>query len=761
MGFPNYKGSLVGGDFKGFSELRSNKTTLQDTYTTGCRTAIVELYLINNNAATGLGLKKSDSTMVHTGTDYSTYDWTKYDSMLNALRVQEGYDFESQSRDSKMYVSHNLGGSPRKVFALHSKSSNINLYPAHLFNISYGSGYESRAYIGFTIKGMNEWVTHTAGNGRIYMSITVNSNNKFICEQLHLTKGNKYTFNMHTVSEAGCDGIIISTSQLSNSVSVSNGGDARCSGVDIYQTYTYTPNSNDYINIYFKTNASYLENSSVTSSGNVITEGFTTGDIEIIVEPITTTITLNLNGGTSSGTTSIEIPYGTDMSTISITPPTGKPYCTFAGYYTGSSRNSPGKKYIDSNGKGVNGLTWDIVSGSVTLYALYNYSRALVKSWYPLHCIYCTTNPISSSTLDSNCSITLGEIEILFIEGTLSCEEYNISSGNHLSNLNIYNNTTLVIPEGSASGDYKFGIKYKFTPSDTSVFIKEETQECQIWITPTYIVDETMELPSPVPDSLVQWKDIPACGVTLDTNNLSEYFKINNTTNTPIPSTSTLIYNNGKTESSTPQITWSISNPITFNSLGTEIKSRQQVDIDNSNICMIVPKRFYDGNYYSNSKAVIEIVSRHVSSGVVVSYFSRFSDLGVNNSLNNYGLNNVNIIKDLEEGYSITINRTALKDIYSVDLLCKFLHDLYRKGGISTNSGYSMLVSASYNSTQVYREANEVTNLHISVTDNPIYAGETTTWNTKADFTSGDSANVNGLETFSGYNTSIIRIDNK
>ena len=58
-----------------------------------------------------------------------------------------------------------------------------------------------------------------------------------------------------------------------------------------------------------------------------------------------------------------------------------------------------------------------------------------------------------------------------------------------------------------------------------------------------------MELPSPVPDSLVQKEDIPAGSFTLNINNVSEYFKCSGT----MPSTSTLIYNNGKSASSTPR----------------------------------------------------------------------------------------------------------------------------------------------------------------------------------------------------------------
>ena len=95
-------------------------------------------------------------------------------------------------------------------------------------------------------------------------------------------------------------------------------------------------------------------------------------------------------------------------------------------------------------------------------------------------------------------------------------------------------------------------------------------------------------------------------------------------------------------------------------------------------------------------------------------------------------------------------------------MLCKYLYKFYNIGIIESGTNVRPpFISAIYNNTQVYREANEVTNLHISVTKNPIDVGETTTWNTTADFTSGsEGVSVNGSETFSGYATSIIQIDN-
>ena len=62
-----------------------------------------------------------------------------------------------------------------------------------------------------------------------------------------------------------------------------------------------------------------------------------------------------------------------------VTKPTGKAYCNFEGYYTGSSRTSPGTKYIDFSGTGVSGKTWDIAEETYTLYAFYNYTEYIVE----------------------------------------------------------------------------------------------------------------------------------------------------------------------------------------------------------------------------------------------------------------------------------------------------------------------------------------------------------------------------------------------
>lgn len=750
MAFLESSSNYVGGHSKKSSNLQSAKSSNQETFpSTNISTLIVELYLETSYGYSALGLR-SNSTEISSSTHYNNYGMCSWKEPDN-----NSYCFDDLSK--QMYVSHSMGNNPRRVFLFHNwQNGQMSIYPAHL---SYGpkstsSPFVSTAYIGTSNGLMNNWVTHTDGDGNIYKSITVDSNSKFIGTTLSVVKGKKYTFNMHTVSEAGYDGIIISDTSMTDG-SVGTSGIARCSGIDVTSKYDYTPTSNGTIYIYFRTDSSNLSNKHETTDSNGTTSyyGYTTGDIEIIesTATTTTTITLNPNDGTISGLKTTSIRYGDNVSNIIVLSLPEKTGCKFKGYYTGSSRNNPGTMYIDSNGRGVSGLTWNIKDSTYTLYALYEYSGNIVLSWSSLHCVYCTSSAASTSTLQAPAQITVGLISST-IAGEFTGSQLNTSASNHLGNLTPVNYKTFTIPSGKASGDYIFEIKYTFTPNDTSVFIKEDTKECEIWIIPTYVVRETMELPSPVPDSLVQKEDIPAGSFTLNENNVSEYFRYSGT----IPSTSTLIYNNGETVSSTPQITWFMYQPITFNSLGPTITSRGLVTIPNrSSIGMEVNGREHIGPYYSNRIEVIKIIS-DVLKRDDVGYYSQFSALGINIR------DRTNIVSGISKTYNITMSDIDLEHIYSVDLLCKYLYKFYNIGIIESGASVPPpFISAMYNNTQVYREANEVTNLHISVTKNPIDVGETTTWNTTADFTSGsEGVSVNGSETFSGYDTSIIQIDN-
>ena len=736
MAFSNYDGNLVGGTTKRTSTLTARKTSSTIAITTKSekKTYILELYMDNDNAYSALGLRSSSSTnMDQTSNDYGTYSWHTYNDAGH-----KSYDFKDQSAGKKIYVDSNSESNPRKVFALHSSATINELYPAHLL---YGPitkySFSSTAYYGYSSGNANTWVTHTAGNGNIYKSITVNSNSKFIETTLSVKKGKRYTFNMHTVSEANYDGIIISTSLLNSSVSVSTAGIARCHGVDRKSTYTYTPTSDGTIYIFFKTDNSTLTDSSTQ---------YTTGDVEIIVESMPTQVTLERNGATS-GDTSLKIAYGANMSTVSVVPPTGKPYCKFAGYYTGSSRDSRGTKYIDSSGNGVSGKTWDITDAECTLYALYDYDPEILQLWYPLHCVYCTSSPASASTVQTNTAISLGILGTS-IDGTFSYTVYEQGSANRWPDT-MQDDTTLVIPAGTASGDYDFVIMYEFYPTDTSVFVKTKTTGCDIWVISTYLVNEVMDLESLT--YLEQKKDIPAGSFTLNSNNVSEYFQYP----IAIPSTTQIIYNNGQTETSAPRMNWSINQPITFNSLGTTITSRQQVAIpDNSDIRLRIPIDYYRGEYYDTELTVKQIISRHVSSGVAVGYFSQLRDLNI--TFNDY----TDILNDLNTQYGIEIDGAKARRVYSVDLLCKYLYVYHNVGRKVIDTGVTMPIIAKYGTQtgdKVYREANTVDSLSLSVEESSIYVGDKTFADTKASFTSGDEASVSG--TYSGYDSSIISIN--
>lgn len=750
MAFEKYTGSLVGGDFKEYSSLAQKSTSRQYSMKIIAPIIIFELYMDTDNAYSALGLKNSGDKMdPATSHDYSTYPWATYNDTQYC--INKSYDFKAELGGSQIYVDSNSESSTRKVFSLHSSASSKDIYPAHLLYgpiTKYTSS--STAYFGYSFGDMNKWETHTAGNGNIYKSITVNSDNQFIETTLSVSKGKQYIFNMHTVSEAGCDGIIISTSLLNSSASVSTAGIARCHGVDAKSTYTYTPTSDGSIYIYFKTDSANLGEShkSYDSHLGFITtyDGFTTGDVEIIVESLPTQVTLERNGATS-GDTSLKIAYGANMSTVSVVPPTGKPYCKFAGYYTGSSRDSRGTKYIDSSGNGVSGKTWDITDAQCTLYALYDYEPEILQLWYPLHCVYCTSSPASASTLQTRTLITLGTLGSS-IDGTFSVDVV-FGGDNRLPSSEIQDNTTLIIPAGTASGDYAFSIMYKFTPTDTSVEYKYKTTGCDIWVISTYLVNEVMDLESLT--YLEQKKDIPAGSFTLNSNNVSEYFQYP----VAIPSTTQIIYNNGQTETSAPRMNWSINQPITFNSLGTTITSRQQVAIpDNSDIRLTIPIRFYNDEYYDTELTVKQIISRHVSSGVAVGYFSQLRDLNI--TFNDYTA----ILNDLNAEYGIEIDGDKARRVYSVDLLCKYLYVYHNVGSKYRSTGVTMPIIAKYGTQtgdKVYREANIVDSLSLSVEESSIYVGDKTFADTKASFTSGDEAFVSG--TYSGYDSSIISIN--
>ena len=93
-------------------------------------------------------------------------------------------------------------------------------------------------------------------------------------------------------------------------------------------------------------------------------------------------------------------------------------------------------------------------------------------------------------------------------------------------------------------------------------------------------------------------------------------------------------------------------------------------------------------------------------------------------------------------------------------MLCKYLYVYHNVGSKAIDTGVTMPIIAKYGTQtgdKVYREANTVDSLSLSVEESSIYVGDKTFADTKALFKSGDEISVNG--TYSGYDSSIISIN--
>ena len=167
MAFSESSGNDVGGYSKKFSDLNVAKSSNQETWSfSNISTLIVELYLQGHNDFSALGLRSS-STEISSSTHYDKYDTCSWKEPDN-----NSYCFDDIS--NKMYVSHTMGNNPRRVFVFHNwQNGQMSIYPAHL---SYGpkstsSPFVSTAYIGTSNGLMNNWVTHTDRDGKIYKYI--------------------------------------------------------------------------------------------------------------------------------------------------------------------------------------------------------------------------------------------------------------------------------------------------------------------------------------------------------------------------------------------------------------------------------------------------------------------------------------------------------------------------------------------------------------------------------------------------------------
>ena len=112
----------------------------------------------------------------------------------------------------------------------------------------------------------NTWVSHTAGDGTKYYSITNTTTSANVHTSTNLSEYHTYRFTLHAHTEAKYDGVAIckttdvdATSFYSLSASQLLSGNistGKCSGNEVVTTFEYTPTTEESVYIYFKSDSS-------------------------------------------------------------------------------------------------------------------------------------------------------------------------------------------------------------------------------------------------------------------------------------------------------------------------------------------------------------------------------------------------------------------------------------------------------------------------------------------------------------------------
>ena len=164
----------------------------------------------------------------------------------------------------------------------------------------------------------NTWVSHTAGDGTKYYSITNTTNNVNKYVSISLTAGHTYRFTLHAHTEASYDGVAIcktTNTTAFNSLKASdlisgNATTGKCSGKDKTTTFKYAVGASAETRyIYFKSNSSTIGPGDGKSFADVMVEDL--GDLrsnqgtptaaDVTVEYEETAIASASGGGTPSG----------------------------------------------------------------------------------------------------------------------------------------------------------------------------------------------------------------------------------------------------------------------------------------------------------------------------------------------------------------------------------------------------------------------------------------------------------------------------
>ena len=185
----------------------------------------------------------------------------------------------------------------RKVFSVH-------LEEGKNFSSSYGwgvgkTGTGSAVYL-YSSNLKNKWTSYIDKDNIRYCSFTTSSNN--ICENMsfRVRSGYSYKFTIHTYSEAGYDGVVISEQSVSASSlkTVSNYLKIVSGPGLLLEQYQYNATSNIDLYLCF-----------ITDSSTLTPDGYATADVKVVEEKDTYKLNINVGERCTVNGTDTYYPY--------------------------------------------------------------------------------------------------------------------------------------------------------------------------------------------------------------------------------------------------------------------------------------------------------------------------------------------------------------------------------------------------------------------------------------------------------------------
>lgn len=243
--------------------------------------AIVELYANSEGSGSGDpntytgpiydGVALVNTSGLNTGALYS--NTSVYGISASSKTANYVYNFANNGyADTKKMA---IGGNKnRRVFAIRSWGSlSTDVNEPYIAFIGDSStlkydGTSAKYSVGCAgatrTTSANTWVSHIAGDGTKYYSITNTTTSANVYTSTTLSEYHTYRFTLHAHTEARYDGVAIcnatnttSFSSLSASQLLSgNTSTGKCSGNEVVTTFEYTPTTSESVYIYFKSDSS-------------------------------------------------------------------------------------------------------------------------------------------------------------------------------------------------------------------------------------------------------------------------------------------------------------------------------------------------------------------------------------------------------------------------------------------------------------------------------------------------------------------------